>query len=338
MDGTFNKIRLAEGLPKGPGIYRFLGASGQTLYVGKATDLRSRVRSYFYGDPRRKMRDLLRETQDVKVEQHATMLEAEVAEARAIARETPPYNRAGKRTGTWYLKLTIRGRNPKVSPSRTPKDDGGIYLGPFHSMRSVRVLQDAVRDGLSIHRCTEPARCKGCAFADLGTCEGSVRRSHKRELHRLASATVHDPTLVLEGIRARMTRLAEQQRFEEATEVRERGARLQRSLERMIQCHSLLDAGDLVIGIEERAMLLRRGRLVAATFIASGDVWSAIERLRSDAVEPGGSNTCAEARREIGAISSWIARNASEVRLLHVSGSWVSPARSGPRDLFAARG
>ena len=47
MDGTFNKIRLAEGVPRGAGVYRFLGASGQTLYVGKATDLRSRVRSYF---------------------------------------------------------------------------------------------------------------------------------------------------------------------------------------------------------------------------------------------------------------------------------------------------
>lgn len=337
MDGTFNKIRLTEGLPRGPGVYRFLGASGQTLYVGKASDLRSRVRSYFYGDPRRKMRDLLRETQDVKVERHATGLEAEVAEARAIARESPPYNRAGKRAGAWYLKVTVRGKHPKVSSSRTPKDDGAIYLGPFRSIRSVRALQDAVRDGLAIHRCTEPKHCKGCAFGDLGTCAGEVRRAHRNEMHRLVSAIVHDPTLVLEPIHARMIRLARQQRFEEAREVRERGISLQRALERMIRCHSLLDAGDVVVAVGERAVLLQAGRLTAATFIVDGDDGAATTLLLQEASSVCSPHTSAESRREISVMSSWLLRNAASVRLLYAEGSWVSPARSGPKEWFVPR-
>jgi DNA polymerase-3 subunit epsilon len=337
IDGTFNKIRLAEGVPRGAGVYRFLGASGQTLYVGKATDLRSRVRSYFYGDPRRKMRDLLRETQDVKIEQHATMLEAEVAEARAIVQEMPPYNRSGKKTGAWYLKVTVRGKHPKVSPSRTPKEDGGLYLGPFVSMRAVRTLQDAVRDGISVHRCTDPARCKGCAFAELGTCDGSASPTHKEELHRLVSSIVYDPRLVLERIHARMVKLASQQRFEEAAETRERGARLQRALEKMIECHSLLDAGDLVLGIGQRAVLLRRGRLAAATFIVSDDTSSAVAHLLQTADEVVPHAVSAEARSEISVISSWLARNCSDVRLLYANGSWVSPARARPNEAFAAK-
>src|SRR5688572_14284800 len=56
LDGTFSKISLTEGLPNGAGVYRFIGSSGQTLYVGKATNVRQRVRSYFYGDPRRKIK------------------------------------------------------------------------------------------------------------------------------------------------------------------------------------------------------------------------------------------------------------------------------------------
>lgn len=337
MDGTFNKITLAEGVPRGAGIYRFLGGSGQTLYVGKATDLRSRVRSYFYGDPRRKMRDLLRETQEVRVEQHATMLEAEVAEARAIAREMPPYNRAGKKAGAWYLKVMVRGKHPKVSPSRTPKEDGALYLGPFKGMRTVRTLQDAVRDASMIHRCTEPARCKGCAFADLGTCEGSQAASHRAELHRLVSSIVHDPQLVLDRIQRRMAKLAGQQRFEEAAEARERGTRLQRAIARLIDCHSLLDAGDIALGIGERAVLIRRGRLVAATFVVGGDVRSAVADLLAAPDPTAEGAGLAEARREMGVISSWLVRNTSAVRVLHASGCWVSPARSRPSDVFVEK-
>ena len=337
IDGTFNKIRLAEGVPRGAGIYRFLGASGQTLYVGKATDLRTRVRSYFYGDPRRKMRDLLRETQSVTVEQHATMLEAEVAEARAIAREQPPYNRAGKRTGAWYLKIAVRGKHPKVAPSRTPKDDGGIYLGPFRSMRSVRTLQAAVRDAVAIHRCTEPARCKGCAFSELGTCEKSMEQAHRNELHRLVSAVVYDPHLVLERIQARMVKLARQQRFEEAAETRERGARLQRTLAKMVECSGLVDAGDVILEIGDRAVLLRRGRLAGATFIVSGDISTAVRHLMANAEEYSTATVSAEARSEMSVISSWVARHGGEARLLHASGPWVSPARSRPCGSFVKK-
>ena len=338
MDGTFNKIVLADKVPRGMGIYRFLGASGQTLYVGKATDLRSRVRSYFYGDPRRKMRDLLRETQEVKVERYETMLEAEVAEARAIAREMPPYNRAGKKAGVWYLKVSLRGKHPKVAPSRTPKDDGAIYLGPFRSMKAVRTLQDAVRDAVPIHRCSEPARCKGCAFAELGKCEGSPSHAHRRGLHRLVSSVIYEPDLVLTGVMERMTKLARQQRFEEAAETRERGARLQKALERMIECHSLTDAGELVLAVGDRALLIRRGRLACATFIVTGNDKEAVDRLLATP-EPSAppASVSAEARRELAVISSWLGRNDGDVRLLHASGCWVSPARSRAQVCFTAK-
>jgi DNA polymerase-3 subunit epsilon len=164
VDGTFHKIRMADGLPNAPGVYRFLGNSGKTLYVGKAADLRSRVRSYFYGDPRRRIRDLLRETSSIRAEEHATTLEAEVAEARAITREAPPYNRAGRGGERWYLKIATRPV-PKLSPCRTPKRDGAMYAGPFKSRKSVVLLLETLRDALPVHRCGRPEHCTGCAFA-----------------------------------------------------------------------------------------------------------------------------------------------------------------------------
>ncbi|HYP23275.1 MAG TPA: exonuclease domain-containing protein, partial [Actinomycetota bacterium] len=195
IDGTFSKIRLAEGLPASPGVYRFLGSSGQTLYVGKATDLRARVRSYFYGDPRRKMRDLLRETQDVSFETHATTLEAEVAEARAIARETPPYNRRGKGSASWYVKVSLRKRS--VAPARSPAADGSAYLGPLPSLKHARTLIDTVRDATGVHRCSSPSSCRGCAFADLGTCAGLDRSAHEDEVRAVVEAFTRDPGIVV---------------------------------------------------------------------------------------------------------------------------------------------
>ncbi|HWL64511.1 MAG TPA: exonuclease domain-containing protein, partial [Actinomycetota bacterium] len=175
MDGTFSKIRLADGLPRSSGIYRFVGVQGQTLYVGKATDLRSRVRSYFYGDPRRKIRDMLRQTDRIEVEEYPTMLEAEVAEARAIAKEIPPHNRAGKKKPGWYVKVVTRsegGRGAsKVSTARIVKPDGSVYLGPYTS-RTARTLIEAFRIALPLHRCSEPSRCHGCAFSEMDRCAG----------------------------------------------------------------------------------------------------------------------------------------------------------------------
>ena len=312
MDGTFHKISLADEVPSGTGIYRFLGASGQTLYVGKATDLRSRVRSYFYGDPRRKIRDLLRETQSVVTETYETVLEAEVAEARAIAREMPPYNRAGKRTGTWYVKVAAAGKAPKISSSRTPKDDGCIYVGPFPSMRTVRTLIDGLRDAVMVHRCTEPARCHGCAFSEMDRCAGGKSDEHRAEVAKVVAAVERDPGIVLDPLVERMRRLARQERYEEAAEVRERGALLERALQRRIEARSLVAAGSIRLASGGRELRIENGHL--------GD----------------GSDAEVGAEREAQVIDRWL-RRTDDVTLLSASGTWALPITARPHERFKVR-
>jgi len=226
LDRTFGKIRLADELPRGIGMYRFLGAGGATLYVGKATQTKARVRSYFYAEARARMRNLLREVQAIEAVPFPTLLEAEVAEARAIATEMPPYNRAGKRRGTWFVKLAV-GRRPRFACARVRKDDGGVYLGPFGSMGQARTLIEALQDAFRIHRCTEPSRCRGCAFGDMGTCVGSDQR---RELGAAAAAVLADHDRVFSALTTKMRRLAAAERFEEAAELRRRGAALESAL------------------------------------------------------------------------------------------------------------
>lgn len=334
VDGTFQKIRLADGIPNGPGVYRFVGPTGKTLYVGKASDLRTRVRSYFYGDPRRRIRDLLRETACIRAETHATTLEAEVAEARAIHDEGPPYNRAGRGDARWYLKMVTRPV-PKVAPCRTPKPDGALYLGPFGAKKQVVMLVDALRDALPVHRCSRPERCAGCAFAEVGTCMGATAA---RAVRTAAHALAGDPDRLRELVAHRMARLAHQERYEEAAEVRDRGAFLERSVALDAAARALIAAGDVVLTADDRALLIRDGQLAAAADL-SEDREAVIARLRADArTTPVGPWLTARVAREARVITSWLQRTKSRVELLHASHGWATAAGAGPPGRFKPAG
>ena len=338
IDGTFSKLRLADNLPRASGVYRFIGPNGDTLYVGKATDLRARVRSYFYGDPRRKIRDLLRHVDRIEVDVHATMLEAEVAEARAIMRETPAYNRAGKRSAAWYLKVHTAAKAPKITSARVPKEDGNLYLGPFHSVKVVRTLIDALQDSFPIHRCREPAKCGGCAFSQLGRCSGTEPTVHAAEVLRVAQALVEDPDKVFEPLERKMLRLAALQRFEEAAEARERAGLIERTLLRHMQVRTLIDAGDLVVAIGGRAVLIRNGQLASATEWC-GDLDATRARLEKAAkCVSVGTFLTAPIQNEARVISAWLRRNAGSCRLLYTSNGWATPiAAGGLGSRFAVR-
>jgi DNA polymerase-3 subunit epsilon len=333
MDGTFAKVILADNVPRGIGVYRFLGPRGNTLYVGKATDLRSRVRSYFYGDPRRRIRDLLHETQSIEVQRHESMLEAEIAEADAIAREMPPYNRVGKSQPGWYVRIVMRAKVPKVAAARTSKNDGSIYLGPFPS-RTTRMLIDAFRDALSLHRCSRPERCGGCAFSELGKCSGTDPPAHRRQVARLAMALQTEPDLLLAPLVTRMARLAAQERFEEAAELRDRGALLERTVHRHLETQALLDAAEIVVTSGGRAFLLRGGRLAGAVDTRDKPPGEVLASLLQCAI-PGtaAADDAAAAQREAAIITAWLKRT-TDARLLHAQGPWAHPARARPRAMF----
>ena len=134
----FGKIRLADELPNAAGVYRFVGRDERVLYVGKARDLRARVKSYFYGDERKKIEGLLGEVRRVDGEETpGGELEALVLEARLIHRHEPKYNRRGK---TWrrfaYLKVDRAEAYPRLKVVfRARADDGCTYVGPFAGLR-----------------------------------------------------------------------------------------------------------------------------------------------------------------------------------------------------------
>ena len=110
---NFGKIALADDLPRSAGVYLFKDRDGRVLYVGKSKDLRTRVKSYFYGDERKKVQDLLDLVATVQGVACGSELEALVLEARLIHEHEPRFNRRGKGWRRYaYLKLDLEEAFP----------------------------------------------------------------------------------------------------------------------------------------------------------------------------------------------------------------------------------
>ena len=228
---NYGKIRLADHLPHGPGVYLFRGRGGRVLYVGKSKDLRTRVKSYFYGDTRKKVDALLTEVAAIDAVRCDSELEALVVEARMIAAHEPPYNRRGK---TWrrfaYLKVDPAEPFPRIKVVRAARDDGATYLGPFGGSARARLAKEALEEVLPIRRCTTTmgagTRFAPCVLADIGRCaapcDGRIDPERYGELVRQLLSSLQRPGGLLAALETRMASLADQERFEEAGLVRDR--------------------------------------------------------------------------------------------------------------------
>ena len=316
---NFGKIRLADHLPNAAGVYLFRGRDGRVLYVGKSVDLRSRVKSYFYGDGRKKVDDLLSETASVDGVACGSELESLILEARLIREHEPKYNRRGK---TWrkyaYLRIDDAEAYPRIKVVRETKG-GGAFLGPFPSSHLARLAKEALEDVFPIRRCTTPMRASTrfapCALAEmhrcLAPCDGRVGPERYEELVRSLVSSLSTPGGLLGTLEARMRDLAEQERFEEAALARDRLRALAEALARSRIDGWLLRTDDLVLrDAEGNRFRLRRGGLIRDA--GDGPLGAPCPRERAD---------------ELSALRAWVARN--EVRVESTAEPIAEPVSGG---------
>jgi DNA polymerase III subunit epsilon len=335
-----SRLRLTAGLPRRPGVYLFRGRGGRVLYVGKATNLRTRVRSYFCGDDRRKISQLLRETQAIDHVVCPGTLEAAVLEVRLIHHHQPPFNRRSKLWNRYaYIKLTLDEPFPRLSVVRAPKPgDGCLYLGPLGSSGAARLVVEAIHSAVPIRRCAArvpKAPLPGpCAPAQLGVascpCAGTVSKAEYGTIvDRLVRGLTGDPSILLDPLRARMADLASAERYEEAADVRDRAAALARTLSRQRQLDSLRRAGRMEIEVPAdattRRLVLSGGRLVGE----AGQPTLA-DDVGGDDPGPDGPLP-RHLVDELSCVASWLDAEARSVRLLHCEGPWSVPVPRLPR-------
>lgn len=333
----YSKIRLTEGLPRRPGVYILEDRKGTPIYVGKATNLRARVRQYFYGDERRSIANLMRELHSIDHRECATLLEAEITELRLIHVHRPRYNRRSRPPkSSHFLKLTDEPF-PRLSVVRTLKEDGLAYLGPFRSRRLANLVLTAIWDATSLRRCRGRPGTRGgpCAPAQMGLalcpCDGSVTVAEYRPIvERLIHGICDAPDLLLDPLATRMSRLATEQRYEEAAWARDRHRALAKALEARSHWRSLMHAGLVELEDERgRRVVIDHGRLAETGF--SGP--TLLEALREAGTAVSEVPPSVEAAEEAAVLWRWLA--SGSLRLVEATGPLASPARQ-PRPLSEA--
>ena len=318
------KLGLTADLPRRPGVYRFLDAAGRVLYVGKATDLRSRVRSYFSSDSRRKIGGLLREFATIDIDVCAHALEAGAREVRQIQEHLPRYNRRSKTISKYrFLKLTNEAF-PRFSVVRDVRDDGATYLGPLSSQRSAHRVAEAIETVVPLRRCTkDPAkspRSAPCAAAQLGVstcpCSGAVSAEQYQPIAQAARRVMRgDAEAVLDHLEALMTSLAAAERFEEAADLRDRAGALAEALRRQARVRSLRVAGRLVVSFDGGGAELDRGVLVQAWGADGVAALGLDESPVSDLPHSPDDPLPRHLVDEILANAAWLDRSAARVRI-----------------------
>ena len=268
------KLALTTRLPRAPGVYLFRDRGGRVLYVGKATNLRARVRSYFSTDDRRKVPQLLRETMSIDHLVCRGPLEAAVREIRLIQAFQPRFNRQAK---VWrkyaYLKLTNE-RFPRLAVTRVAQRRRRDLprSAPVDRGRPPRARGDRI--GGAAAALPAPALAALHARRRRAVRPGAARRGHvpvprpdrRRRLRRdrasgCASASTSEPAILLEPLETRMAGLASAERFEEAAATRDRLAALSRAISRQRTVEQLRAARSLVVDGPEGRLELTHGRL-----------------------------------------------------------------------------
>jgi DNA polymerase III subunit epsilon len=339
---SFKKVHLADRLPRCPGVYLFRDAAGRVLYVGKAKDLRARVRSYFSGDGRAKVADLLRELAAVDHLPCASELEAGVREVRLIQHHRPRYNRRGRNPERYaYLKLTHE-RFPRLSVVRKVLADGARYLGPFRSGGQAELVKAAIEDALPLRRCTARIGARGggspCALLELRRCLGPCTGAVAPEVYatlvgRLEAALDGDPEALLAPLRQRMAGYAAEQRYEQAAAARDRLEALTRALAEARRTGALAGAGEIVLARPHpggrEVTVVRHGQLVSVTIVPADNAIQPATDVPEHDLQPITGPPPRHLVDEVRLVARWLDQVAGEVEVVAVSGTLASSAVGG---------
>ena len=235
-DGPTIEEKL-ESLPAGPGVYQHKDAEGTVLYVGKAKNLRNRVRQYFQKsrsmEPR--IEAMLKKAADLEIIVTDSEVEALILEANLIKKLKPRYNVNLKDDKSYPYIVITNEPFPRVFVTRDIRRDGSRYFGPYTDVHNVRAALKTVRDIFMIRSCNyfmdeetvKSGRIKVCLDYHIkkceGPCEGLVsRRQYNAMIDQVASVLQGKTGQLIEELQRQMQTMAAEKRFEDAAVIRDR--------------------------------------------------------------------------------------------------------------------
>ena len=228
----FNIEEELTRLPKSPGVYLHKDSLGEVIYVGKAVNLRNRVRSYFrktsQQDP--KVRAMVSNIAEFEYITCATEMEALVLECNLIKKYMPKYNILLKDGKSYpYIEVTVTDDFPRVISTRNRKRDGNRYFGPYTDGGAVRRMLTLIDEMYPLKKCRQQEFRPGvrpCLNFFIGKCPGICIGEADRDQYQTMIDEIIDvlnghDTKLISSLEQKMNDAAERLEYEDAAKYRD---------------------------------------------------------------------------------------------------------------------
>ncbi|MDU2208196.1 MAG: excinuclease ABC subunit UvrC [Veillonella sp.] len=262
-------------LPTTPGVYLWRDQYNRIIYVGKAINLRNRVRSYVRNDANRapKVTAMMKRAVDVEIIQTKTEMEALILENTLIKEHKPKYNISLKDDKTYpYVKISVQEDYPRVYMTRRLERDGAKYFGPFTDVTAVHVVLKLIRQYFPLRTCKSMKVERPCLQYHMHYCEAPCFHKisvpdYRKYIDEIIALFEGKPIPLLKEIKEKMEIAAEELRFEDAARYRDQLTSIEKIQEKQ---RMVTQRGDLdVLGIAVDGQLacvqllfIRGGRLL----------------------------------------------------------------------------
>ncbi|GAB4499984.1 MAG: excinuclease ABC subunit UvrC [Anaerolineales bacterium] len=230
-------------LPTKPGCYLYRNAEGTIIYVGKAINLKNRVRSYFHADSSHdnKTRRLVREIADIEWIVVGSELEALILEMNLIKKHRPKYNIRLKDDKRYpYIKIHWNEAYPKITVTRQMEEDGSRYFGPYTSAWAVYQTLEVLRKIFPYLTCDREITGndpRACLYYDIKLCTapciGAISQDGYRQMiSDLMEFLSGHSEPIIQRIQIDMQKASDEMRFEKAAALRDQLKAMQTIIER----------------------------------------------------------------------------------------------------------
>ncbi|WP_208560305.1 excinuclease ABC subunit UvrC [Marinilactibacillus kalidii] len=228
-----NKLSL---LPDLPGCYIMKDKNDQIIYIGKAKNLKNRVRSYFRGSHEGKTERLVRDIEDFETIITGSDKEALLLEVTLIQKHQPKYNIRLKRGTSYpYLKITNE-KDPKLIITSEVVKDGAHYFGPYPDVYAASETQQLIMKIYPLRKCNGHQK-RACLYYHIGQCIGPCdheipKEEYDQQIRKIRSflnGNVHD---IKRDLKQQMDEAAEDMNYERAAEFRDQIAYIEKTVEK----------------------------------------------------------------------------------------------------------
>ena len=236
------KLKLKD-VPENPGVYLMLDKEGNIIYVGKAKNLKNRLRQYFHNSVKTvKVMAMLEHVCDFRYIICATEVDALVTENNLIKKHSPQYNILLKDDKSYpFIRIDIKEDYPTISLVRTLKNDGAKYFGPYMQSVNIKDIFDLIHSAFRVRDChrdmTKPTRPCLNAHLDrcLAPCSGKIsKEEYQKEISKVVSFLKGNDREVERVLTDRMHHFADEENFEVALKYKEKLAVLDKLVRKQV--------------------------------------------------------------------------------------------------------